>query len=70
MDMTVLPVCYNLQDISRKNLMYFHPQHWWTDELHYLKNGWVYHFNAIPQNQMGRDANYWIERTYKELYGV
>ena len=66
--MTILPPCYNLQDISRKNLMYFHPQHWWTDELHYLKNGWVYHFNAIPQNVMGRDANYWIERTYKELY--
>ena len=70
LEMTILPVCYNLQDISRKNLMYFHPQHWWTDELHYLKNGWIYHFNAIPQNQMGRDANYWIERTYKELYGV
>ena len=68
--MTVLPPCYNLQDISRKNLMYFHPQHWWTDELHYLKNGWIYHFNAIPQNAMGRDASYWIERTYGELYGV
>ena len=68
--MTILPPCYNLQDISRKNLMYWHPQHWWTDELHYLKNGWVYHFNAIPQNEMGRDANYWIERTYKELYNV
>ena len=68
--MTILPGCYNFQDISRKNLMYYHPQHWWTDELHFLKNGWVYHFNAIPQNEMGRDANYWIERTYKELYNV
>ena len=70
LDMTILPGCYNFQDISRKNLMYFHPQQWWSDELHYLKNGWVYHFNAIPRNDMGRDANYWIERTYKELYGV
>tara|TARA_Y100000034_G_scaffold44713_1_gene54959 strand:- start:862 stop:1629 length:768 start_codon:yes stop_codon:yes gene_type:complete len=68
LEMTILPSCYNLQDISRKNLMYLHPQHWWTDELHYLKNGWIYHFNAIPQNEMGRDANYWIERTYRELY--
>ena len=68
--MTILPLCYNLQDMSRKNLMYWHPQQWWTDELHYLKNGWVYHFNAIPQNEMNRDANYWIERTYKELYSV
>ena len=66
--MTILPPCYNLQDISRKNLMYFHPQQWWTDELHYLKNGWIYHFNAIPQNEMGRDANYWIKRTYEEFY--
>ena len=68
--MTILPGCYNLQDMSRKNLMYYHPQQWWTDELHFLKNGWIYHFNAIPQNEMGRDANYWIERTYKELYNV
>ena len=68
LSMTILPCCYNLQDISRKNLMYWHTQHWWTDELHYLKNGWIYHFNAIPQNEMGRDANYWIERTYRELY--
>ena len=30
-------ITHNLQDISRKNLMYWHPQHWWTDELHYLK---------------------------------
>ena len=70
LDMTILPVCYNLQDLSRKNLLYFHPQHWWSDELHFLKNGWVYHFNAIPPNPMNRDANYWIERTYKELYNV
>tara|TARA_B100001564_G_C20593174_1_gene648884 strand:+ start:446 stop:1213 length:768 start_codon:yes stop_codon:yes gene_type:complete len=69
LEMTLLPVCYNLQDLSRKNLLYFHPQHWWSDDLHFLKNGWIYHFNAIPQNQMGRDANYWIKRTYEELYG-
>ena len=68
--MTILPGCYNLQDMSRKNLMYYHPQQWWTDELHFLKNGWIYHFNAIPPNPMNRDANYWIDRTYKELYNV
>jgi hypothetical protein len=70
LDMTILPVCYNLQDLYRKNLLYCHPQQWWSDELHFLKNGWVYHFNAIPPNPMNRDANYWIERTYKELYNV
>ena len=67
-DVKILPDCYNLVDLHRKNLLYLDTRHWWTDELHFLEAGWVYHFNAIPQNQMGRDANYWIERTYKELY--
>ena len=67
-DVKILPDCYNLVDLCRKNLLYLDAGHWWTDELHFLEAGWVYHFNAIPQNQMGRDANYWIERTYKELY--
>ena len=30
--------------------------------------GYVYHFNAIPQNPMNRDASYWMKRTYEELY--
>ena len=67
-DVKILPDCYNLVDLCRKNLLYLDSGHWWTDELHFLEAGWVYHFNAIPQNQMGRDVNYWIERTYKELY--
>ena len=67
-DVKILPDCYNLVDLYRKNLLYLDSNHWWTDELHFLEAGWVYHFNAIPQNQMGRDANYWIKRTYKELY--
>ena len=68
-DVKILPNCYNLQDLFRKNLLYIDKDCWWTDELHFLDAGWVYHFNAIPQNDMGRDANYWIRRTYKELYG-
>jgi len=67
-DVKILPDCYNLQDLCRKNLLYIDPSCWWSDELHFLDAGWVYHFNAIPQNSMGRDTNYWIERTYKELY--
>ena len=57
--------CYNLQDLFRKNLLHI-PQHsWFSDELHFLNAGWIYHFNAIPQNP--RDVSYWLERTYKEL---
>jgi lipopolysaccharide biosynthesis glycosyltransferase len=67
-DVKVLPDCYNLQDLTRKNLLYIDKSCWWSDELHYLNAGWVYHFNAIPQNNMGRDVNYWMKRTYEELY--
>ena len=66
-DVKILPSCYNLQDLFRKNLLYIPGHSWWPDTLEGMYNaGWVYHFNAIPQNE--RHANYWIERTYKELY--
>jgi lipopolysaccharide biosynthesis glycosyltransferase len=67
-DVKILPDCYNLVDLYRKNLLYLDTGHWWSDELHFLEAGWVYHFNAIPPNSMGRDVSYWMERTYKELY--
>ena len=31
-------------------------------------SGWVYQFNAIPQNELGRDRSYWMKRIYEELY--
>ena len=66
-DVKILPPCYNLQDLSRKNLLHIPGHSWWPDTLEGLYSaGWVYHFNAIPQND--RHANYWMERTYKELY--
>ena len=69
-DMKILPDRYNLQDLSRKNIIVIEQemQHWMEDKLYFLDVGWVYHFNSIPPNSMNRDANYWIERTYKELY--
>ena len=60
---------YNLQDLYRKNLLYVSPQMWFEDKIHFLDAGWIYHFNAIPQNPMSRDWGYWIKRTYDELYG-
>jgi len=66
-DIKILPPCYNLQDLFRKNLLHIPGHSWWPDSLDNMFNaGWVYHFNAIPQNE--RHASYWIERTYKELY--
>jgi len=69
-DVKYLPIRYNLQDLYRKNTIVIDKnyQSWMNDELYFLDVGWIYHFNSIPQNSMRRDANYWIERTYKELY--
>ena len=68
-DVKILPDCYNLQDLVRKNLLFIHDGCWWDDNLDNLfKAGYVYHFNAIPQNPMNRGASYWMKRTYEELY--
>jgi hypothetical protein len=65
---TYLPECYNLQDLFRKNLLHIPGHSWFSDGLRFLEAGWIYHFNAIPQND--RHVSYWMERTYKELYNV
>ena len=54
----------------RKNLLYIPGYSWGEDTLDNLYNaGWIYHFNAIPQNQAKRDSAYWMKRVYEELYG-
>ena len=64
-----LPERYNFIDLFRKNLLHIPGHAWWPDDLKNLySSGWVYHFNSIPQNQMGRGAGYWMERVYKDLY--
>lgn len=65
-DVKLMPECYNLQDLFNKHLLYIPGHSWWRDELIYLEAGWIYHFNAIPQNP--RHVEYWMERTYNELY--
>ena len=56
----LLPYEFNMNDMHKKELL--------DNYLTFTKVGWVYHFNSIPPNPMNRDANYWIERTYKELF--
>ena len=69
-DLKIMPPCYNLQDLWKKNIILLdkETQSWMEDKLYFLDAGWVYHFNAIPPNPDKRDQRYWIERTYKELY--
>ena len=65
-DTTYMSEAYNLQDLFRKNLLHFPEYSQFPDELKFLEAGWIYHFNAIPQND--RHVSYWMERTYKQLY--
>ena len=67
-DLKLFPSTYNLHHMVSKNLLNF-GQSWWGDSLENLyEQAWVYHFNAIPTNEMKRDSSYFIERAYKELY--
>ena len=66
LDTVYMSEAYNLQDLFRKNLLHIPGHSWFPDELRFLEAGWIYHFNAIPQND--RHVDYWMERTYKELY--
>jgi hypothetical protein len=67
-EINYLPICYNLQDLVSKQLLFLHPNMSFKDELIFKNCGYVFHFNAIPPNPMNRDANYWIKRTYEEFY--
>ena len=53
--------------VYRKNLLHIPNESWWPDELSFLDAGWIYHFNSIPAQE--RHVSYWMERTYKDLYG-
>tara|TARA_Y100000034_G_C6644299_1_gene281772 strand:- start:240 stop:614 length:375 start_codon:yes stop_codon:yes gene_type:complete len=68
-ELNILPREFGLMDMARKNLFYLTKNCWWRDDLTNLYNsGWVYQFNAIPQNELGRDRAYWMKRIYEELY--
>lgn len=64
----ILPPTYNLGHLISKNLINL-GHGWWGDSLDNLYNqGWVYHFNGIPQNKLNRDMKYFLERSFTELY--
>ena len=59
-DYKILPYKWNMQDMARKEIL--------DDNLTFTKLGWIYHFNAIPNNEGGRYTQYFMEKTYKTLY--
>jgi len=60
-DVKVLPYEFNMQDMTRKEVL--------TEDLLMTKFGWVYHFNCIPNNHDNQGTLYWMQKTYKHLYG-
>jgi len=68
-ELNILPRQFGLMDLARKNLLYLNNTCWWEDDLKNVYNsGWVYQFNAIPQNELGRSRAYFMKRIYEELY--
>ena len=67
-DLKIFPSTYNLHHMVSKNLLNF-GQSWWGDSLENLYDqAWVYHFNAMPANNLKRDTDYFIKRSYEELW--
>ena len=54
----LLPYEFNMCDLPRKEIL--------DNDLTMTKTGWIYHFNAIPQ-QFGKPEQ-WMEKTYNHLY--
>ena len=58
-DVKVLPYEYNMQDMARKEILH---------DLSMTEIGWIYHFNAIPNNKEHRATKAFMEKTYRHLY--
>lgn len=69
-ELNILPKEFSITGLGGKNLLYFNPKsQWWEDSLDNLINsGWVYQFDAIPANSMGRNREYYMKRLYTELW--
>ena len=59
--LNLLPYEYNMCDLVRKEIL--------TDDLVMTEVGWIYHYNAIPDNHEADKTMYWMKKTYEHLYG-
>jgi len=60
-DYKQLPYEWNMQDMARFEVL--------DQDLTFTKIGWLYHFNAIPNNHNGQWTNHFMQLTYNTLYG-
>jgi len=59
--LTQLSYQYNMVDMNRKEIL--------TNDLLFTKLGYVYQYNAIPNNQNNEATLYWMKKTYEYFYG-
>lgn len=59
-DVEYLPYEFNMCDMNRIEIL--------NDDLLFTKCGWVYHYNAIPNNENSSRMHYFMEKTYNYLY--
>ena len=57
----LLPYEFNMNDMWRKEIL--------TPNLLFTKVGWIYQFNAIPDNSDYSKTTWYMKETYKHLYG-
>ena len=60
-DLKLLSYKFNMQDMFLKEIL--------DDDLTFTKVGWVYHYNAIPDNDGADRTLHWMKKTYEHFYG-
>jgi len=57
----LLPYEFNMNDMHRKEVL--------TPDLLFTKVGWIYQYNAIPNNKDNQLTNHFMKKTYEHFYG-
>ena len=60
-DMKLLPWEFSMSDMSRKEIL--------NNNMTFTKCGWIYQYNAIPNNDDNKLTEYFMKKTYDYLYG-
>jgi len=60
-DFKLLPYEFNMNDMARKEILH--------DDLLFTKVGWIYQYNAIPNNVENKLTNHFMKKTYEHFHG-
>jgi len=60
-DLKLLPYEFNMSDMARKEIL--------GDDMLFTKIGWIYQYNAIPNNKDNQLTNHFMKKTYEHFYG-